>query len=73
MFLTTHYMDEAYHLADRICVIHRGLLVAEGTPDELIDRYGGGSTLVIRECTGDARDELLKRCQAADLRATMCC
>jgi ABC-2 type transport system ATP-binding protein len=60
VFLTTHYMDEAYHLADRICVIHRGLLVAEGTPDELIDRYGGGSTLVLRECTGDTRDELLK-------------
>jgi ABC-2 type transport system ATP-binding protein len=50
VFLTTHYMDEAYHLADRICVIHRGSVVAEGSPGELIDRYGGGNTLVVREC-----------------------
>ncbi len=57
VFLTTHYMDEAYHLADRICVIHRGSIVAEGTPDDLIDRYGGGNTLVFREC--DAAEELL--------------
>ena len=55
VFLTTHYMDEAYHLADRICVIHRGLIVAEGTPDELIDRYGGGNTLIIRECSHETR------------------
>ncbi|MFN2582163.1 MAG: ATP-binding cassette domain-containing protein [Candidatus Dormibacteria bacterium] len=33
--LTTHYMDEAQHLADRICVIAAGLVVAEGTPDTL--------------------------------------
>jgi ABC-2 type transport system ATP-binding protein len=58
VFLTTHYMDEAYHLADRICVIHRGSIVAEGTPDDLIDRYGGGNTLVFREC--DAAEELLR-------------
>jgi ABC-2 type transport system ATP-binding protein len=60
VFLTTHYMDEAYHLADRICVIHRGLLVAEGTPDELIDRYGGGGTLIIRECSRETQDELTR-------------
>jgi ABC-2 type transport system ATP-binding protein len=60
VFLTTHYMDEAYHLADRICVIHRGLIVAEGTPDSLIDRYGGGNMLVIRECSPGAREELIR-------------
>ena len=54
VFLTTHYMDEAFHLADRICVIHRGSIVAEGSPDDLIDRYGGGNTLVLRKCTADA-------------------
>ncbi len=56
--LTTHYMDEAYHLADHICVVHRGSIVAEGTPSELIDRYGGGDTLVVREC-GAAAGSLL--------------
>ena len=33
--LTTHYMDEAQYLADRICVIAAGKVVAEGTPDTL--------------------------------------
>jgi ABC-2 type transport system ATP-binding protein len=59
VFLTTHYMDEAYHLADRICVIHRGSIVAEGSPDDLIARYGGGNTLTFRECGDVAMDEML--------------
>jgi ABC-2 type transport system ATP-binding protein len=37
ILLTTHYMDEAQHLADRVAVIARGRLVALGTPDELRD------------------------------------
>ncbi len=35
VFLTTHYMDEAEHLADRIAVIAGGRIVAEGTPGTL--------------------------------------
>jgi ABC-2 type transport system ATP-binding protein len=35
VFLTTHYMDEAEHLADRIAVISAGRIVAEGTPQTL--------------------------------------
>jgi len=35
VFLTTHYMDEAQALADRVAVIARGRIVAEGTPDDL--------------------------------------
>lgn len=38
VLLTTHYMDEAQHLADRLLVVARGRLVAEGTPDELAAR-----------------------------------
>jgi len=34
--LTTHYMEEAYRLADRVAVVARGELVAVGTPDELV-------------------------------------
>jgi len=60
VFLTTHYMDEAYILADRIAVIHRGNIIAEGTPEDLIDRYGGGNTLIIRECD-DTAAELLRK------------
>ena len=35
ILLTTHYMDEAQHLADRVVVIARGRVIAEGTPDSL--------------------------------------
>jgi ABC-2 type transport system ATP-binding protein len=35
IFLTTHYMDEAQELADRVAVISHGQLVAEGPPDSL--------------------------------------
>jgi ABC-2 type transport system ATP-binding protein len=35
VLLTTHYMDEAQHLADRLAVIADGKIVAEGTPDSL--------------------------------------
>ncbi len=40
ILLTTHYMDEAQNLADRVAVIDHGLIVAEGTPDTL----GGRAT-----------------------------
>ena len=35
IFLTTHYMDEAQHLADRVAIMARGLIIAAGRPDEL--------------------------------------
>ncbi|MET0145454.1 MAG: ABC transporter ATP-binding protein [Ilumatobacteraceae bacterium] len=40
VLLTTHYLDEAEHLADRVGVMVAGRLVAEGTPEELIGRSG---------------------------------
>jgi ABC-2 type transport system ATP-binding protein len=36
VLLTTHYLDEAEHLADRVGVMVNGSMVAEGSPDELI-------------------------------------
>ncbi len=38
VFLTTHYMDEAEHLADRVAVINQGQIVAEGPPGTLAGR-----------------------------------
>jgi ABC-2 type transport system ATP-binding protein len=40
--LVTHFMDEAETLCDRLVVINQGVVVAGGTPGELIDRLGGG-------------------------------
>jgi ABC-2 type transport system ATP-binding protein len=42
IFLTTQYLDEADELADRIAVLDRGRIVAEGTSDELKRRIPGG-------------------------------
>ena len=41
VLLTTHYMDEAERLCDRLAIIDHGQVIAEGTPAELIDRLGG--------------------------------
>lgn len=46
--LTTHYMDEAEALADRVGVMRAGRLVAEGTIEELATRSAAGSTLMVR-------------------------
>ena len=39
--LTTHYMEEAQHLADRLAILRDGLVVGSGTPDELIGATAG--------------------------------
>jgi ABC-2 type transport system ATP-binding protein len=41
VLLTTHYMDEAERLCDRLAIIDHGGIIAEGTPSDLIDRLGG--------------------------------
>ena len=43
ILLTTHDLDEAARLADRIGILHQGRLVAEGTAAELAARHGGGT------------------------------
>ena len=41
VMLTTHYMDEAERLCDRVAVVDKGQIIAQGTPQELIARLGG--------------------------------
>jgi ABC-2 type transport system ATP-binding protein len=41
VLLTTHYLDEAEHLADRVGVLAAGRMIAEGTPDQLIGQVSG--------------------------------
>ncbi|MEM7811363.1 MAG: ABC transporter ATP-binding protein [Planctomycetota bacterium] len=45
--LTTHYMDEAERLCDRIAIMDRGKIIAEGTPRELIDSLGAGHVVEV--------------------------
>jgi ABC-2 type transport system ATP-binding protein len=48
VFLTTHYMDEAQRLADRVTIISRGRVVARGTPEDLGEREKGATTIRYR-------------------------
>src|ERR1700726_2041873 len=41
VLLTTHYMDEAERLCDRLAIIDHGQVIAEGSPADLINRLGG--------------------------------
>ena len=54
LVLTTHYMDEAEQLCDRLVVMDGGVIVAEGSPAELITRYSTREVLELRFPTGAA-------------------
>ncbi len=47
ILLTTHYMDEAEHLCDRLMIMDHGRCLAEGSPRQLIDQYAGKDVLEV--------------------------
>jgi ABC-2 type transport system ATP-binding protein len=59
ILLTTHYMDEAQHLADEVAVIARGRIVARGTPATLGGRDTGGTIIRFRLPPGSELPESL--------------
>ncbi len=48
VILTTHYMEEAETLSDRVAIMDAGKFIALGTPREIIDTYGSGTVCIIR-------------------------
>ncbi|WP_255196655.1 ABC transporter ATP-binding protein [Halorarius litoreus] len=48
VLLTTHYMQEAERLCDRVGLLADGTLVAEGSPEDLVSRYGGAPRVEVR-------------------------
>jgi ABC-2 type transport system ATP-binding protein len=73
IFLTTHYMDEADKLCDRIAIIDNGEIIVTGTPDELKSSIGG-DTIVFAfpstEAAQKAQDLLTKTVQAEKIQVT---
>ncbi|BCJ29356.1 ABC transporter ATP-binding protein [Actinocatenispora sera] len=64
LVLTTHYMDEAEQLCDRLVVMDAGRIVAEGSPSQLIARYSSREVVELRfgldDLAGPAGAELVK-------------
>jgi ABC-2 type transport system ATP-binding protein len=56
VFLTTHYMDEAQRLADRVAIIASGEIVAEGAPDEIGGDSRGETAITFRLPAGTAAE-----------------
>jgi lipooligosaccharide transport system ATP-binding protein len=52
LLLTTHYMDEAEQLCDRLVVMDNAKIVAEGSPQELIERYASREVVELRLAEG---------------------
>jgi lipooligosaccharide transport system ATP-binding protein len=48
LIITTHYMDEAEQLCDRLVVMDKGKIVAEGSPRSLIEEYAPGEVVELR-------------------------
>ena len=55
LVITTHYMDEAEQLCDRLVVMDKGLIVAEGSPRELIEEHSTREVAELRFGVGEAR------------------
>ena len=66
IFLTTHYMEEADHLTDRIAIIDLGKIIAMGTPTKLKQSIGGDVvTLSPYETGAEECQEFIRRTQSA--------
>ena len=67
ILLTTHYMDEAAVLCDRLVVMDHGRILVEGTPRELIQKYIGESVVEVQlaQTHGDEKAQLLEQLKHA--------
>ena len=66
LIITTHYMDEAEQLCDRLVVMDRAKIVAEGSPRSLIDRYAPREVVELRFPDGQKDEAVAKLDGLAD-------
>jgi ABC-2 type transport system ATP-binding protein len=64
LVITTHYLDEAENLCDRLAIVDRGKIVAEGSPTELKRKISGGD--IIEADFSSLPDTALQALQSAD-------
>ena len=48
IMLTTHYLEEAEVLSDRVAIMNHGKIITDGTPEEIIQKHGSGERLEVR-------------------------
>jgi ABC-2 type transport system ATP-binding protein len=60
VFLTTHYLDEADQLCDRVAIVDHGRVIALGRPDELKQRYSADSIAVTPEAGPDVLEAVAR-------------
>ena len=58
LILTTHYMDEAAQLCDRLCIMEGGLIISEGAPRDLISEHVSAEVLELRATTTEDLEKL---------------
>ena len=61
LVLTTHYMDEAEQLCDRLVIMDEARIVAEGSPRQLIERHSTREVVELRFATHEEQEALLPR------------
>jgi len=70
LVITTHFMDEAEQLCERLIVIDRGKIMAEGSPADLIKRYSSKEVLEVRfgsENNEAVADQLRDKCERLEV------
>jgi len=70
VFLTTHYMEEAEILADRVAIIHKGKIVAIGKTKTLLEKSGGGRTVILEDVPESIIKEIKNRFPKATIVGT---
>ncbi|MDE2862099.1 MAG: ATP-binding cassette domain-containing protein [Chloroflexota bacterium] len=58
ILMSTHYMDEASALCDRLAIMNDGKILAEGAPDELVNSYAGDEVALVRTSNSSRKDAI---------------
>jgi ABC-2 type transport system ATP-binding protein len=58
IFLTTHYLDEAERLSDDVLVMHKGKEIARAPPVGLVEKHGGGTSILLRDYGEDSTEKV---------------